>query len=98
MGQLNYSYDAEGNVVSMTDLAGNKSQLTYDSKNQLIGAFTPKGNRFSYEYDNDITSRVLKGISPTGISNEIEYDSFGNPVKTIINNVNSDGKIVEGKL
>ncbi len=97
MGQLNFSYDAEGNIISMHDLAGNKNEMTYDSKNQLIGAFTPKGNRFSYEYDNTITSRVLKGISPSGISNEIEYDSFGNPVKTLINNTNPDGEIVDGK-
>lgn len=96
MGQFNYSYDDEGNIISMADLAGNKSQMNYNSNNQLIGAFTPKGNRFSYEYDNLIASRVLKGISPTGISNEIEYDKYGNPVRTIINNTNPNGKIVNG--
>ena len=48
-----------------------------------------KGSNFVYEYDNEIKDRVLKGISATGISNEIEYDEFGNPIITKITNKNT---------
>ena len=53
----------------------------------------PKGGNFSFEYDNNITDRVISGISPTGISNKIEYDIFGNPVKTIITNSKKDKEL-----
>lgn len=86
LGQYTFNYDEEGNLLSTTDLSGAKNELNYDKDNQLIAAFTPKGNHYKYEYDNDNPSRILKGISPSGISNEIEYDVFGNPRKTIIKN------------
>lgn len=47
----------------------------------------PLGNDFNFEYDNSITNRILKGISPTGITNEIKYDNYGNPVVTRISNI-----------
>lgn len=93
LGQYQFTYDAEGNLISTKDLANKESNLKYDNNNQLIGAFTPKGNHFSYEYDNIVPTRILKGISPTGISNKIEYDFNGNPIKTIINNINLDDEI-----
>lgn len=90
LGSYYYKYDEEGNLISTYDIANNKIEYKYDNNNQLIGMFNPKGNNYKYEYDNVITDRLLKGISPTGISNEIEYDSFGNPIKTIINNVSTN--------
>ena len=98
LGEYTFEYDEEGNLISSSNLDGGKNTLKYDINNQLIGAFNPKGNNYKYEYDNTVKTRILKGISPTGISNEIEYDSFGNPIKTIINNVNSDGIIKEDKF
>ena len=70
------------------------SEFKYDKNNQLTGLFNPKGNNFQFEYDNTKITRVLKGISPTGISNEIKYDENGNPIKTIINNVNPDNEVL----
>ncbi len=90
LGSYFYNYDEEGNLITTYDITNNKSEFKYDKNNQLMGMFDPKGNNYKYEYDNNITDRLLKGISPTGISNEIEYDNFGNPVKTIINNVNAN--------
>ncbi len=95
LGSYYYVYDDEGNMVSTYDLMQNKTEFKYDKNNQLTSAFNAKGNNFKYEYDNVITNRVLKGISPTGISNEIKYDKYGNAVKTIINNVNPKGKITD---
>lgn len=95
LGQYNFVYDEEGNLISTFDLASNKSEFNYDSDNQLIAAFTPKGNHFNYEYDNIVHTRILKGVSPSGISNEIVYDTNGNPIKTIINNTNPDGELID---
>ena len=89
--KANYQYDKEGNLISATGLNKETTNLKYDENNQLISSFNPKGNNFKYEYDNLVTDRVLKGISPTGISNEIKYDFNGNPVRTLINNVNPEG-------
>ena len=73
------------------------TSFTYDENNQLTSMFNPLGNNFKFEYDNTVTDRVLKGISPSGISNEILYDDFGNPIKTLINNVNPDQDVIDGK-
>ena len=91
---LLYDYDSEGNLILSKNLNKVDTTFKYDKNNQLLSTFTPKGDNYKYEYDNVITDRVLKGISPTGISNEIKYDINGNPVRTIINNVNPDSMLV----
>ena len=90
LSQFYYEYDSDGNLIKTSGLDNKTSEFKYDNNNQLISSFNPKGNNYKYEYDNNVTDRVLKGISPSGISNEIKYDSYGNPIKTIINNVNSE--------
>jgi len=94
---LLFDYDEKGNLTSSKNLSNDTKTFKYDKNNQLLSTFTPKGSNYKYEYDNVITDRILKGISPTGISNEIKYDKYGNPIKTIINNVNIDGKLVENR-
>lgn len=96
LGSYSYNYDEEGNLISTYDVINNKTEFKYDKNNELTSMFDAKGNNFKYEYDNVKTDRVLKGISPTGISNEMKYDEHGNVVKTIINNVNPKGSELEG--
>ncbi len=96
LGNYSYKYDDEGNLISTYDVINNKTEFKYDKNNELTSMFDAKGNNFRYEYDNKITDRVLKGISPTGISNEMKYDSHGNVIKTIINNVNPKGSELSG--
>ena len=88
-----YFYDDNGNMTHMSDPKSGPKELIYDKNNQLIGMMDVKGSNFVYEYDNVIKDRVLKGISGTGISNEIEYDSFGNPMVTRITNKNKRSNI-----
>lgn len=97
LGSYNFKYDTEGNLISTYDVINNKTEFKYDKNNELTSVFDAKGNNFTYEYDNKITDRVLKGVSPTGISNEMKYDEHGNVIKTIINNVNPKGSELEGK-
>ncbi len=86
-----------GNLDRTINSDETATEFKYDKNNQLTSMFNPKGNNFKFEYDNKVSDRVLKGISPTGISNELKYDNFGNPIKTLINNVNPASEILSGK-
>lgn len=81
---VKYNYDENGNIVSTKNLNDKMSIYKYDKNNELIKMTDPKGKIIYYEYDNVITNRVLRGISETGISNEIEYDAYDNPIITRI--------------
>ena len=93
----NYHNSENGNLEGIRNMDSSHTSFTYDENNQLTSMFNPLGNNFKFEYDNTVTDRVLKGISPSGISNEILYDDFGNPIKTLINNVNPDQDVIDGK-
>ena len=83
---VKYSYDENGNIVSNKNLNDKTNTFKYDKNNELIKMTDTKGKIIYYEYDNVITDRVLRGISETGISNEIEYDLYNNPIITRIIN------------
>ena len=93
----NYHNSENGNLEGIRNMDSSHTSFTYDENNQLTSMFNPLGNNFKFEYDNTVTDRVLKGISSSGISNEILYDDFGNPIKTLINNVNPDQDVIDGK-
>ncbi|MCI5552530.1 MAG: DNRLRE domain-containing protein [Tenericutes bacterium] len=81
---VTYEYDENGNIITSKNLNDEFNKFSYDKNNQLIRMTNPKGQNFTYEYDNIVTDRVLRGVSGTGISNEVEYDEFGNPIITRI--------------
>ncbi len=91
--EVSYFYDDNGNMTHMNDPESGPKELVYDKNNQLIQMMDVKGSNFVYEYDDVNKDRLLKGISGTGISNEMEYDSFGNPVVTRITNKNKRSNI-----
>ena len=93
--EVNYDYDLNGNVISTSGLDNEVMNYNYDSNNQLIKVTEPKGANFHYEYDNEVTDRVLKGISGTGISNKVDYDTFGNPILTKVEN-KTNKEIING--
>ena len=93
--QLNtqfYSYDNQGNITGVNDATMDRNTVfNYDKNNQLINMMSPKGKKFTYEYDNIITDRILSATSSSGISNQIKYDSNGNPITTkIIKTANNE--------
>ena len=101
MRSVTYEYDANGNIIQSKNLSDNISEFKYDKNNQLIGMIDPKGKNLVFEYDNNIPDRIRKGVSGTGISNEIEYDLLGNPITTKIVNRGqmleiSDGNFIIG--
>ncbi len=81
-----YTYDDEGNLVSSVDTANETSKFDYNNNNQLIKATTPLGNSYKYEYDAQVVDRLRRAISPSSITNEIEYDEYSNPIRTVITN------------
>ena len=89
---VTYEYDENGNIITSKGLNNEVNKFSYDQNNRLIEIMTPRGKNFCYEYDNVVTDRILRGVSGTGISNEIEYDSFGNP---IITRIISRGQMIE---
>ena len=81
---VKYSYDENGNIISKKFLNEKNINYKYNKNNELVKMTNMKGKIFCYEYDNLVMDRVLRGISETGISNEIEYDLYGNPIITRI--------------
>ncbi len=84
--QYSYDYDENGNLISSTDLAKETSTMKYNKDNQLLQTMSPMGNKFTFEYDNKVTDRMLRAISPTGVTNEVVYDENCNPIRNKINN------------
>lgn len=91
-----YDYDENGNIITTTALNNSVNEFNYDKNNQLISMINPKGKKFKFEYDNNVVERVINGISDTGISNQIKYDSFGNPILTKVIKNNSSNEISSG--
>jgi RHS repeat-associated protein len=81
-----YTYDENGNLTSTTSLSKEQSSMSYDNNNQLLSIMSPMGSNYRFEYDNYVTDRLLRTVSPTGITNEVKYDANGNPIRTRINN------------
>lgn len=75
---VKYNYDENGNIISIKKINNTQNSLSYDKNNELVKLTDQKDSNVHYEYDNNITNRVLRGISDSGIINEVEYDSFGN--------------------
>ena len=89
-------YDENGNIITSKSLNNSENIFNYNKNNQLIKMVDPKGKNLKFEYDNIVTDRVINGISDLGISNQIKYDSFGNPISNKILKNNLSGSIVEG--
>ncbi|MBF0635242.1 MAG: RHS repeat protein [Nitrospinae bacterium] len=75
-----YSYDASGDMSSVTDSAGNVMNYAYDTAGRKIGATLPDGRTISYTFDANgniasITppSRPAHGFTYTPVNLESQY-------------------------
>ena len=71
-----YTYDDDGNVVSVKGLAEKNSSFEYNGSNDLIKATDAKGNKFNYTYDSK--HNLLSAVSESGMKYTFTYDSKGN--------------------
>lgn len=86
---INYNYDDEGNITSVSTLNNLETQFNYNDDNELIKILSPNGNYFKYEYNRAFPSKINTAISKEKILTKIKYDNNGNPVSTkIISNKN----------
>lgn len=81
---INYDYDEMGNIKFVNYKNDETMNFNYNKDNQLTKLFSGNDESFegNYEYDNDIPDRLISSINKNGISNEIEYDKFDNPILT----------------
>lgn len=89
------NYDSNGNLINLSDMKNRNATFNFDKNNELIKATDFRGANFRFEYDNINKSRNINSISSLGISNKIKYDSYGNPISTIVckevSNLNQNG-------
>ena len=81
---VNYAYDANNSLVSVTDWANRVTSYTYDVNNMLVGVTKPDGSVTATVYDNAgrITSTVEKTASGTVITGfEYTYDNLSRIVE-----------------
>ena len=75
-----YTYDANGNLTSMTDAAGTVT-YTYDALNRVTSVKDRRGNTQFFTYD--ATDRIVQVKDRNGNATRYVYDGNGNIVKTI---------------
>ncbi len=59
------SYDGAGNLLSITDAAGQATRFAYDGNNRLISRTDRRGYSFLYEYD--VVGRCVRSAGEDGV-------------------------------
>ena len=77
-----YTYDNEGNLVSVVDNAEQNSSYEYDD-NQLSEMVDPAGNNYKYDYDSN--KRIKTATTSTGLKYTYTYDGNGNANSVVAN-------------
>lgn len=72
-------YDAVGNVLRRTDVAGRESGFEYDAANRVVAVTDPLRQTIRYEYD--ALSRVTAVTDALGQRYSFGYDALGRPVR-----------------
>lgn len=70
-----YTYDSDGNVISVVNLQGQKTQYEY-TNNNLTKQIDPNGSELTYTYDS--YHNVLTATTAEGVVYGFEYDTYGN--------------------
>ena len=78
-----YTYDEDGNIVSVVDLQ--KKTTTYEyASNDLTKIIENGSPKMTYEYDDH--HNVTKAMSATGLTSTFTYDTSGNNTSVSISN------------
>ena len=85
-----YVYDANGNIISVTDLQ--KKNTTYEYANNNLTKITlPSGAKQTYTYDS--YHNVSTATSPGGVISSFTYDTYGNNTKVTVGGSSQTQKI-----
>ena len=71
-----YTYDADGNLISVVDLEKQETSYEYDSDNNLTQIIEGDKVKMSYEYDD--WHNVTKATTQQGQVYDFAYDVYGN--------------------
>ena len=85
-----YTYDEDGNVISVAQNAENKSTMKY-SNSDLISSTDAKGYNYTYEYDNNHNMTLAK--SQRNVKYKYEYNAKGEANTLNISN-NAENAII----
>jgi RHS repeat-associated protein len=81
-GDLSFTYDANGNVLTRTDSLGNATTYTYDPVfNQVTSITDPLLHVYRYTYDSN--GNMLSATDPNGNVTSYTYNSFGQLIQTV---------------
>ena len=79
-----YTYDSNGNMISVVDNAAQQSSMSY-SNNNLMSDTDAKGYAYTYTYDNK--HNMTQAKSQRGVMYNYTYNSAGNPTKLVVQNI-----------
>ncbi|MBM2815850.1 MAG: hypothetical protein HW421_2612 [Ignavibacteria bacterium] len=76
-----FTYNANGNIATVTDNIGNRTSYTYDNVSRLTNIINPKGSNIFYTYNKNDWLTVIK--DQNNDSTKFVYDSNGNQTGVI---------------
>jgi RHS repeat-associated protein len=80
VGDLSYTFDSTGNVLTQTDMLGNVTSFTYDPRFNRPTSITDRLNHtFTFTYDS--RGNLLSSTNPDGHSSLYIYNAFGQLIK-----------------
>jgi RHS repeat-associated protein len=71
-----YTYDAHGNLQTVTDALGRVTTYEYDALDRLVTVVDPAGGTIRYAYD--ANDNLTKVVDPRGLETLYTYDGLGN--------------------
>ena len=88
-----YTYDSDGNVISVQDLRSKNTTYEY-SNNNLTRAVLPGGASVTYSYDD--YHNVKTASTKAGVTSQFGYDEYGNNTSVkVVNPSDSSGSVME---
>jgi len=74
------AYDADSNVVAVSDPLSNLSQRVYDALNRPVASTDPLFHQTRYNYD--ANDNLVKVTDPRSLATQYTYDGLGNRIQT----------------
>ena len=91
-----YTYDANGNIVSVNNPNNQSTNYIFNENNDMIGMIDAKGGEYSFAQDN--RHNVLSAVSPAGVAYSFSYDDNGNLATASQGQLASENLLTDGDI